>query len=290
MIASRQTDAGDAIQGWSGEGWLARLYLHYARTFPPHPFKIRIFRWMGAALFPRGLPLRGFGSVRLAVDPLDYIGHEICFSRAYEPLSIALARRLMGAGGTFLDVGANFGLYTCPVAELPGVDCIAVDASAIAFAKLQANLTRNPAAAVRAVNVALASEHALVGLETPVPGNLGTTRVTGPTASHRQQQSYVAAMPLDELLGALSVSRITLMKIDVEGYELEVFRGMDLASSSRPDHIIMEYSKSLDSDWHDLGGCQELLTRHGYLPYTVTGQEFDPSQPLPEENLWWRRG
>jgi FkbM family methyltransferase len=193
----------------------------------------------------------------------------------------------MAGGGTFLDVGSNFGLYTCPVAQVPGVECVAVDASAIAFAKLQDNLARNPAIAVRAVNVALATRHGLVALETPVPGNLGTTRVSGPSTGERCQTSYVGAMPLDTLLDALSLRSIKLMKIDVEGYELEVFRGMDLTSPRRPEHIIMEYSKGLDSDWHDLRGCLELLERHGYVARAVTGEAFDPSRPLPEENLWW---
>lgn len=278
-----------AGQGWQGDGWRARWYLWYARRFPAHPAKIRLFRWLGAALFPTGLPVVGFDGVRVAIDPLDYIGHEICFSRAYEPLSLALARRLMEGGGTFLDVGANFGMYTFPVARLPGVDCVAVDASAIAFAKFQDNLARNPAAAVRAANVALATGHGLVALETPVPGNLGTTRVGSPSAGAPRQAVLVASMPLEALLDALEVQRIQLMKIDVEGFELEVFRGMDLASPRRPEHIIMEYSRNLDSRWHDLRGCLELLEAHGYVARTVRGELFDASRELPEENLWWSR-
>lgn len=280
--------ANPVDNGWEGDGWLARWYLWYARKVPPHPSKIRLFRWLGALLFPRGMPVTGYGGVRLAIDPLDYIGHEICFSRAYEPLSIALARRLMAGGGTFLDVGANFGLYTCPVAQLPGVECVAVDASAIAFAKLQDNLARNPASAVQAVNVALAATHGLVALETPVPGNLGTTRVSSAPRGARQR-AHVGAMPLEALLDALAVTHVRLMKIDVEGFEAQVFRGMELDSPRSPEHIIMEYSRNLDSRWHDLKGCMALLERHGYVARSVTGEAFDPGRAPPEENVWWSR-
>jgi FkbM family methyltransferase len=284
-------DAGPARDGWRGDGWLSRAYLGYARHVPPHPSKIRMFRWLAGALFSHGLPLRGYGNVRMIVDPRDYIGHEICFSRAYEPLSIALARRLMEHGGTFLDVGANFGLYTCAIAELPGVECIAVDASAIAFSKLQENLALNPGHAVRAVNVALASRRDLVSLETPVVGNLGTTRVADRANVQPDRGAYVAAMPLGEVLERLSAEPIRLIKIDVEGYEIEVFRGMDFAGRHSPEHIIMEYSERLNSDSHDLAGCYHLLESQGYVPYTVTGQPFTRNMPapLPEENLWWRR-
>jgi FkbM family methyltransferase len=174
---------------------------------------------------------------------------------------------------------------------LRGYGNVRMIASAIAFAKLQENLALNPGHAVRAVNVALASRHDLVSLETPVVGNLGTTRVADRANVQPDRGAYVAALPLGEVLERLSAKPIGLMKIDVEGYEIEVFRGMDFAGPHRPEHIIMEYSERLNSDSHDLAGCYHLLESHGYVPYTVTGQPFTRSisTPIPEENLWWRR-
>lgn len=274
---------------WSGEGVRARLLIAYARHVPAHPSKIRIFRWLARLAFPHGLRVITRAGVRMRVDPRDYIGHEICFSRAYEPQSLALAQRLLAAGGTFLDVGANFGLYTCPIATLPGVFAIAVDASARAFTKLQDNLALNPGARVVAVNAALGASRSLLRLETPVADNLGTTRVAAGDAAGAPC-SMVAAITLDELLGELRVERLTLMKIDVEGYESIVLQGLDLAASYRPDHILMEYSDRIVAESANLQACFELLTRAGYQPYSVTGEPFAGVLPLPEENLWWRHG
>src|SRR5206468_4338873 len=104
-----------------------------------------------------------------------------------------------------------------------------------------------------------------------------------PMSSH-----IVSVISLNELLRGISVRRIKLMKIDVEGYESEVFKGLDLTSDLRPEHILMEHSQRLDQDISKQAACFDLLRDHGYQAFTVTGQHFDPTRKLPEENIWWR--
>ncbi|TZF87298.1 FkbM family methyltransferase [Cognatilysobacter lacus] len=273
---------------WNGDGVAARLLIAYARRVPPHPFKIRWFRWMARHVFPMGLRVVNRAGVRMRVDPLDYIGHEICFSKAYEPRSIALAARLMSDGGTFLDVGANFGLYTCTVAALPGVRCIAVDAAASALDKLQRNLALSPDANVQVVTAALGDKRGIVRIETPVVDNLGTTRVASATSVDVPQSNFVAETTLDEVLRCVRADRIKLMKIDVEGYELTVFKGMDLNAPYRPEHILMEYSDRIVTETANLRACYELLSANGYEAFSVADEPFLGVLPLPEENLWWR--
>jgi FkbM family methyltransferase len=280
--------AADPATQWHGDGLAAKFLVGYARYVPPHPFKIRWFRWLGRRVFARGLAVVNPAGVRMRVDPVDYIGHEICFSGAYEPASVALSLRLMAGGGTFLDVGANFGLYTCPVASLPGVRCVAVDAAARALDKLHGNLALNPAARVVTVNAALGDARGLVRLETPVVDNLGTTRVAAAGSRGGQCSQLVASMTLDELLKSLGVDRIRLMKIDVEGYESTVFAGMDFEAGYRPENIIMEYSARILTEAPNLEACFALLSQKGYSPHTVAGEPFDGVLPVPEENLWWR--
>lgn len=280
--------SSDGTASWNGDGIAARMLITYARRMPPHPFKIRWFRWLARHAFPLGLRVVNHDGVRMRVDPVDYIGHEICFSKAYEPSSVGLATRLMANGGTFLDVGANFGLYSCPISVLSGVRCIAVDAAASALEKLQRNLALNASAHAETVTVALGAERGVVRLETPVVDNLGTTRVASASAASGLRSNFVAVMTLDELLGQLGVDRIHLMKIDVEGYESTVFAGMNFKAPYRPDNIIMEYSDRIVSEAANLQACFELLTRHGYEPFRVDGERFTGVLPLPEENLWWR--
>jgi FkbM family methyltransferase len=273
---------------WSGAGVVARVLLAYARSIPAHPGKIRIFRRLSRIFCPAGLRVKDDCGVRLQLDPEDYIGHAICFTGSFEPISLGLAQRLMKEGGTFLDVGSNIGLYSCSLSRIPGVRCLAVDASARAFSRLLDNLALNPECEVTAVNVALGAHRGLAGLNAPNPGNLGTTRVSAPGARLDAAQNVVAVVPLYELLTAAGVTSIRLMKIDVEGFEFEVFRGMDLVGGVRPESILMEYSREV-SNASALRSSFDLLESAGYQAHMVTGERFEPSGTLPEENLWWKR-
>jgi FkbM family methyltransferase len=273
---------------WLGDGWSDKLLLGYARRVPAHPAKIRLFQLLARYVYGSRLAVRNRSGVRLRIDPLDYIGHAICFTGHFEPLSIALARRLMSEGGTFLDVGANFGLFTCSLLSDTSVDCIAVEASALAFTRLQHNLELNRAARVTALNAALSAARALVRLETPLEHNLGTTRVASEVSPSFPGGLCVAALSLDELLQLIGAQNIRLMKIDVEGYEIEVLRGLNFNCSYAPQNIIMEYSHRV-AEAEDLDSSFRLLSDQGYRPFTVTGEHFDRSRCPLEENLWWRR-
>ena len=79
------------------------------------------------------------------------------------------------------------------------------------------------------------------------------------------------------------------MKIDVEGFEPEVFQGMDFTAGYRPENIIMEWVPDSRLSRDNLAFCFELLSRNGYEPLSVTGSQFADAQLLPEENVWWRR-
>jgi FkbM family methyltransferase len=273
---------------WCGDAFAAWLILWYARTLPQHRGKHRLFRAFSRKVFPDGIPLRNGHGDRIVVDPLDYIGHTICFDGTWEPLSLALARRLLQDGGTLLDVGANFGLYTCCLSRIPGVRCIAVDASPVAFSRLLLNLKWSSAGQVTAVNVAVGSTSSLVNLETPHVMNLGTTRVAAATPTRSAILQKVALLPLDQILSGMVDRPIQLMKIDIEGYELEAFRGMQFSAAYRPRNILVEHTARAVADGAALDACFEILHQNAYTPYTVTGEPFCHSMPLPEENLWWR--
>ena len=195
----------------------------------------------------------------------------------------------MKNGGTFLDVGSNIGLFTCSVGLLPGVRCLAVEAAAAAFARLQENLSRNSGTGgISAINVAVGARRSLVRVDKPREGNLGATRVSGDGSGVEYGAHIVAAVPLNELLVAAEVRSILLMKVDVEGCEPEVLEGLDFAASYRPEHIIMEWVPDSEARRDNLGLCFEVLSDNGYEPFAVTGSSFADTQSLPEENVWWR--
>lgn len=76
----------------------------------------------------------------------------------------------------------------------------------------------------------------------------------------------VPARRLSAILDDLGIARIDLLSLDVEGYEVEVLRGLDMARHA-PRHILIE-TKKLDAVQAALGGRYRLveqLSGHDYL-------------------------
>jgi FkbM family methyltransferase len=221
---------------------------------------------------------------------LDAMGWTLCMQGKFEPLSIECARRIMSKGGTFVDVGANFGIYTATIGRLPGVRCVSIDASSEACAKLVRSVVLNKVDAI-IFNIAVGSNRSLIGLENPSNDSLGNVRVADIQAS---AQRYVGMSPLMEILEVACVQQVRLLKMDIEGYEVEALRGLDLKSKFAPDNLITEFYERREpggagSTKEHLEEYWGILRTNGYSPFTVTGAAFDSQRPLPESNIWWRR-
>lgn len=127
-------------------------------------------------LFSKALKVKR-GKATITINCSDYIGWSIFTTGSYEPKTLALAERLMSGGGTFVDIGANFGLYTCCLGVLPGVECFAIEPAARAFTALQDNIYLNPSIHTHLYNVALGSSFELVEIEDFDSGNMGKIRI-----------------------------------------------------------------------------------------------------------------
>ena len=127
-----------------------------------------------------------------------------------------------------MDVGANVGAATLPMARAVGAAgrVIAVEPGPPYVARLKANL---------ALNVGLADRVSIhqLGLS-DAPGTLvwrpdpDNPANAGLSAAHPDRVPNEVSVPvttLDDLMSQLGVDRLDFIKVDVEGMELEVFRG-----------------------------------------------------------------
>lgn len=271
---------------WEGDSAAARLFLAYCRAWD-HPGKVRLTRGMASALFPNGLPVRHALGARMTINCGDFIGHSIAYGGAYEPLSLSLATRLMEGGGVFVDIGCNVGLYSLILGQVAQVRCISIDGSPTALAALELNLRRNEGIEAVVVNTFLGAKRSIEDLHLPHPSNLGTMRARklSDDPSH-SVRLMVMANTLESMLAHVGWRPVKLLKIDVEGAELDVFRGLDWSGAYAPAHVIMEYNHRVSESARQ---ARELLESHGYVAYTVTGERIGMDTVPPEENCWLRR-
>jgi FkbM family methyltransferase len=276
-----------------GEGVrsLDRALIAYGRAFE-HPCKIRFVRWLIRSLAGGRIKVGCAASTIVAIDPADYIGWTIFRTGSYEPASLALATKIMSAEpGLFVDVGANFGWYTCAVASIAGVNVIGIEPDPGNCAALRANIDRNGLRNVGVFHGAVGAQPALLAMSRRSPGNSGTLAVAAGRPVAGSGGYWVGSTPLQELLNALvqPAVRPVLIKIDVEGFEPQVLDGLDFAGPFRPKNILIECDRTLGTAaWGSYENFAAFFTQRGYDLFDVTGRPFTGDGPFLEENAWAR--
>jgi FkbM family methyltransferase len=146
-------------------------------------------------------------------------------------------------GGTYLDVGANIGLTTIPVARNRSVKCVAFEPEPTNFENLKINVAVNcPFGNVEVMQTAVFDRSTTVDFEIE-KGNLGDHRIrlTNSPGSYEEQRRRVIRVPtatLDDL--AKEVQPPLAVKIDTQGAEPFVFGGGG-RTLAKADLIISEW-------------------------------------------------
>src|SRR5262245_9177564 len=152
----------------------------------------------------------------------------------------ALLEAHVRPGMVVADIGANVGLYTYLLARCAGESGLvyAFEPEPALFASLEENCRTNGLANVRLHNVALGARDDQLTL-TRSRFNSGDNRLSPRDASPATSRLSVTVRPLDELLGGRPLD---FAKIDVQGWEMEVFKGMrGQLVGSRPLRIYFEF-------------------------------------------------
>ena len=171
-----------------------------------------------------------FGA-RMHCDTRDFIQRFVYFFGVWEPNLTAWLPRRLGAGDTFVDVGANVGYFTLLGAHAvgPAGRVIAVEAAPDTRAALDRNVGLNDLRNVRSIGAAASSARGTLVLVPDGEHNVGGTATVALDAA-RAGGVQVPAAPLRELLEPDELARARVIKIDVEGAEADVLAGRDLAA------------------------------------------------------------
>jgi len=179
-------------------------------------------------------------------------------------------------GMQVFDIGANQGIYTMLMAQLVGRrgSVQAFEPDATLFASLRKNCEGNDAGNVRLHNIALGRE----------PGTLKFYRCQLNSGDNRLARSHhpgwfdevqVPVAPLDALLPGAPVDFI---KIDVQGWEYQVFLGMEGILRANPNvEIYLEYwPLGLQNAGCKPPDCLLHLISLGFNLYVTAGPGLKP--------------
>ena len=139
----------------------------------------------------------------------------------------AFAQRFLKPGDAFVDVGANIGLYSILAAEFVGNQgrVISFEPSRRTYLRLLENVRRNRLQNVDSVNAALSDVSGTTRLYAGGP-EMDAWNSLSQSANGPPEAEEISTTTWDEYSAQHALdNRVTLMKIDVEGWETAVLRG-----------------------------------------------------------------
>jgi len=218
---------------------------------------LKKIRKMGEILPPR--VLRSEYGFKMLVDPLDWLESHLIIWGQYENGLSIITRKLLSKGDHFVDVGAHVGYFSILAAQVVGESghVYSFEPSPLQIAKLKRNVMLNSFSnRVTTFEMAVGErEEESTFYQGPIDHNgLSSLR----HIEKYSQKFHVNVAPLDKALNINQIP-VKMVKIDVEGAEFSVLKGMnELIGNWRP-FIAMELTERFLRQFGDGDSVMDIL-------------------------------
>ncbi|MFI5704064.1 FkbM family methyltransferase [Streptomyces xanthochromogenes] len=232
---------------------------------------------------PRRRVVEARSGARFAVDTQDLIQRYLYLFGVWEPHMTHWLRERLRPGDVFVDVGANIGAFSMLASRLVGETgrVIAIEASPEFHRRVLQHVELNGCSNVRAVNIAVADSRKTLTFVLASSKNMGANSIV-PFGGPAESTFEMAALPLSEVLRADEIAKARVIKIDVEGAEGGVIRGLaPVLGDLRPDvEIAVEVTPERMTQLSD--SVEELMVvmqKHGFNAYRLVNDYSAASYP-----------
>jgi FkbM family methyltransferase len=239
-----------------------------------HRRRVRASAVLRATSLPDGRALTFAIDPNERDDPLA----QLLLERGYPgDLPCELALHLLGGRGTFVDVGAHLGSFTLAAAAL-GSRVIAFEASETNFRLLRTAVAYNDLEArVDVIHGAAAAAPGTVRFRGG--GLFGAVEPLARKSNGAPPAKEVPSVRVDHVLSELGVERVDLVKLDVEGYELEVLEGLERTLDDDPYVVFESNGPALGPHGGTVKQLKQALVRRGYALFLI--DRATPGQLVP---------
>jgi len=186
--------------------------------------------------------------IDILVDPVIDKGLErqIYYFGEYEAGTISVLSKFLHQDDTFLDVGANIGFISLVAASFIGENGLvyAFEPHPETYKILEENIRLNSFKNICSMNIALGAEVSEAKIYDNLDGNRGSSSLIRPEGASKKNGKKIEIVTIDKLIEEYNLHIPSIIKIDVEGFELEVLKGAKaLLSSLHAPALCVEFSE-----------------------------------------------
>jgi FkbM family methyltransferase len=221
--------------------------------------------------------------IRLYKD--SFISEEI-YKNTFEPDEAEFIRDFLKEGDIFIDIGANIGLYTLMAARKIGVlgKVYSFEPTGITYKRLLENININRFRNIIPVNKALSDKNGMFEMNVSCDGFEAWNSFSKITRGSRFGTEIVEATRFDSFFnGDENRDRISLIKIDVEGWEKFVLLGgEEYFKKVNSPVLIVEF---VDQNTNNAGyTCKELYDQlRGYGYEILNMKDYKIQKEIPRD-------
>jgi FkbM family methyltransferase len=211
------------------------------------------------------------------IDLDEGIDFSIFLFGFFERTTSKAIKRLVNNNSIVIDIGANIGAHTLPIAKLLGNKgmVFALEPTEYAFSKLKDNILLNEKISKKIQ----ADQIMLVGLDnTGIPNNLYSSWPLNVQKNHNKHSVHQGVLmetnnavskTLDDYVSSQNITKLDLIKLDIDGNELEALNGGVNTLIKLKPTLIMELAPSSYQHPSDFRKLVSLLSKTGYSFYSL---------------------
>ncbi len=185
------------------------------------------------------------GPFSLMVPKDDYVGRSINYFGDLDRKVTWVVQKVLQPGDTALDIGANLGLVSFKILERVGQSgkVIAFEPQSRMVSYIEQSINHNGIGNLDLQKMGLADKPGILRLSIP-EHNAGAASFATETGGDFEE---VPVTTLDDFNRNLSLNNVRLVKIDVEGFEPQVFLGgKEFFTKVKPDVVVFEENRKVE--------------------------------------------
>lgn len=217
-----------------------------------------------------------FFNLKMLLTLKDWVQFNLFIYGQYENNETKLVRKLCRNESVFFDIGANVGYYSLIAAKTnPNNRIYAFEPVSRTYERAAANIKLNQLNNVFLHKKIISNHSGVASINVGNENNWGMSSLV----QHDQlsgNSEQVESITLDNFVKEQKINRLDLVKIDVEGFEMNVLEGMnDTLNLFKPIILIEILDHNLEANGHKPSDIYNFLWEKGYHSYKILDNKLE---------------